>query len=164
MADQQTPSGATGAKQLRRSLVDRRIGGVCGGIARYFDTDPVFIRGLWLALTVAGVLGLGIGIFLGIFAYIACWLILPEAEEDSEPIVLGAKRLERSTTDVKLAGVCGGIAAYFVADASAVRVLFVLLTLLTVVIGGVLIYGAAWFLMPAVAAAPTVPAPEAPQP
>ncbi len=163
MTDQQTPSGSTRGKQLLRSLVDRRIGGVCGGIARYFDTDPVFIRGLWLVLTVAGVLGLGIGIFLGIFAYIACCLIVPEAEEGSEPIVQGAKRLERSTTDVKLAGVCGGIAAYFGADVSAVRVLWVLLTLCTFLIGGVLAYSGAWFIIPVAAEAPTAPAVEEPQ-
>lgn len=147
MENQQTPGGAT-PKQLRRSLVDRRIGGVCGGIARYLDTDPVFIRVLWLGLTVAGLLGLGIGIFLGVFAYIVCWLIVPEAEEGSEPIVQGVKRLERSSTDIKLAGVCGGIASFFGVDPSAVRVLWVLLTLCTLLIGGLLIYLTAWIIMP----------------
>lgn len=147
MNTQQTPGG-TNPRQLRRSLVDRRLGGVCGGIARYLDTDPVFIRVLWLGLTVAGLLGLGIGIFLGVFAYIVCWLIVPEAEEGSEPIVQGARRLERSGTDIKLAGVCGGIATYFGVDPSAVRVLWVLLTLCTLVIGGLLIYLASWIIMP----------------
>lgn len=147
MDTQQTPGG-TNPKQLRRSLVDRRLGGVCGGIARYLDTDPVFIRVLWLGLTVAGLLGLGIGIFLGVFAYIVCWLIVPEAEEGSEPIVQGARRLERSATDIKLAGVCSGTADYFGVDPSAVRVLWVLLTLCTLLIGGLLIYLSAWIIMP----------------
>ena len=147
MDTQQTPGGAN-PKQLRRSLVDRRIGGVCGGIARYLDTDPVFIRVLWLGLTVAGLLGLGIGIFLGVFAYIVCWLIVPEAEEGSEPIVQGARRLERSATDIKLAGVCSGTADYFGVDPSALRVLWVLLTLCTLVFGGLLIYLSAWIIMP----------------
>ncbi|MXZ70053.1 MAG: PspC domain-containing protein [Acidobacteria bacterium] len=161
MENQQTPGGAT-PKQLRRSLVDRRIGGVCGGIARYLDTDPVFIRVLWLGLTVAGLLGLGIGIFLGVFAYIVCWLIVPEAEEGSEPIVQGVRRLERSSTDIKLAGVCGGIASFFGVDPSAVRVLWVLLTLCTLLIGGLLIYLTAWIIMPLAAtpaAAEPAPAP-----
>ena len=145
-------TGSTDPKRLQRSLVDRRVAGVCGGIARYFETDPAFIRVLWLVLTVAGILGLGIGILLGVFGYVFCWLIIPEAEKGSEPIVQGAQRLERSVTNVQLAGVCGGLAEYFSVDASAVRVLWVLLTICTVVIGGLFLYVAAWVVMPAAAA------------
>ena len=146
------PTDGADPKRLQRSLVERRIAGVCGGIARYFETDAAFIRVAWLALTAAGVLGLGVGSFLGIFGYVLCWLILPEAEEGSEPIVQGAQRLERSVTNVQLAGVCGGLADYFSVDANAVRVLWVLLTLCTLVIGGWLLYLAAWLVMPAAAA------------
>ncbi len=151
----QTRDGAS-PKPLQRSLVDRRIAGICGGIARYFETDPAFIRVIWIVLTVAGILGLGIGAFLGILGYVLCWLIIPEAEEGSEPIVQGAQRLERSVANAQLAGVCGGLADYFSVDATPVRVLWVLLTICTAVIGGLLIYLAAWVVMPAA----TAPAPD----
>ncbi len=150
-------TGGPDPKRLQRSLVDRRIGGVCGGLARYLETDPAIIRVLWLVLTAAGLLGLGVGIFLGIFAYIACWLIVPEAAPGSEPIIQGARRLQRSATNSQLAGVCGGLAEYFSVDANVVRVLWVLLTLCTLVVGGLLIYLAAWIIMP-LAAAPAAAA------
>ena len=164
MADQQDAAGGAARKLLQRSVIDRRIAGVCGGLARYLDTDPAFIRVLWLILTVAGIIGLGIGIFLGILAYIICWLIIPEAPEGSEPIVQGQKRLERSATDVTLAGVCGGIAEYFSVDVTVVRVLWVLLTLCTLVIGGVLVYLAAWVILPARAVPMAAAAPAAADP
>ena len=164
MADQQDAAGGAARRLLQRSVIDRRIAGVCGGLARYLDTDPAFIRVLWLILTVAGIIGLGIGIFLGILAYIICWLIIPEAPEGSEPIVQGQKRLERSATDVTLAGVCGGIAEYFSVDVTVVRVLWVLLTLCTLVIGGLLVYLAAWVILPARAVPMAAAAPAAADP
>ncbi len=56
------------------------------------------------------------------------------------------RKLYRSRTDRKLAGVCGGLAQYFNLDATLIRVLFVLLT----VLGGAgpLIYVAMWIIVP----------------
>lgn len=36
-------------KQLYRSKTDRKVSGVCGGIANYFDIDPTIVRLIWLA-------------------------------------------------------------------------------------------------------------------
>ena len=58
------------------------------------------------------------------------------------------KRLERSMTDKYIAGVCGGIAQYLGVDATAVRVVFILLVLMGV-FPGLLAYGVAWLIMPA---------------
>lgn len=58
------------------------------------------------------------------------------------------KRLERSMTDKFVAGVCGGIAQYLGVDATAVRVVFILLVLMGV-FPGLLAYGVAWLIMPA---------------
>ena len=58
------------------------------------------------------------------------------------------KRLERSMTDKYIAGVCGGIAPYLGVDATAVRVVFILLVLMGV-FPGLLAYGVAWLIMPA---------------
>src|SRR4029450_5915640 len=43
------------------------VGGVAGGVAGYFDIDPVIARLLWIVALFSGV---------GIPAYIVCWLII----------------------------------------------------------------------------------------
>lgn len=56
------------------------------------------------------------------------------------------KRLYRSTTDRKLAGVASGLAEYFVMDPLLVRLAFVILTLAGG--GGILIYVVLWIVTP----------------
>ena len=57
-------------KKLYRSTTDKKIGGVCGGIAEYFNIDSTLIRLAFVALIlfVGG----------GLLAYIICWLVIPE--------------------------------------------------------------------------------------
>lgn len=50
------------------------------------------------------------------------------------------KRLYRSSTDVKISGVCGGIGEYFDVDPTLIRLLWVLVTLFTGVFIGILGY------------------------
>ncbi len=57
-------------KKLHRSRKDRMIAGVCGGIAEYFDIDPVIIRVLFVVLT--------IGPGIGLLAYIVLWIVVPQ--------------------------------------------------------------------------------------
>lgn len=56
-------------KKLYRSK-NKWIAGVCGGIAEYFNVDPLIVRIIWL------VLALGYGV--GILAYIIAWLLIPK--------------------------------------------------------------------------------------
>jgi phage shock protein C len=56
------------------------------------------------------------------------------------------RRLYRSKTDRKLAGVCGGLAQYFNLDATLIRVLFVLLAVLGG--SGLVLYLAMWIIVP----------------
>lgn len=57
-------------KRLYRSKKSRILGGVCGGIAEYFDVDPTLIRLAWILFTLA--------YGAGIIAYIIAWIIIPE--------------------------------------------------------------------------------------
>ncbi len=58
-----------GKKRLVRSSTDKKIGGVCGGLADYFDLDPTMIRIVWLlAILFAGT---------GLIAYAVLWIALP---------------------------------------------------------------------------------------
>ena len=56
------------------------------------------------------------------------------------------KRLYRSTENRWLAGICGGLGAYFGLDPTLIRVLFVLFAL--AVGGGVLLYFLLWIIIP----------------
>ena len=63
--------------RIHKSVKDKKIAGVCGGIAEYLNADPTIIR-LVFALMV-------LGWCTGFLAYIACALILPEGDsEDTE--------------------------------------------------------------------------------
>ncbi len=55
---------------LRRSLRDKKIGGVCAGLAEYLDVDVVLTR----VLVVAAMIVSG---GLGLLVYIAAWIIIP---------------------------------------------------------------------------------------
>lgn len=59
------------------------------------------------------------------------------------------KRLTRSATDVKIAGVCAGFAGYFDMDPTVVRLLWAILTVLPVpIFPGIIGYAVAWIVMP----------------
>ena len=60
-------------KKLYRSNSDKKICGVCGGIAEYFNIDPTLVRLGWALVTLFGP---------GILAYIICALIIPEKPDD----------------------------------------------------------------------------------
>lgn len=58
-------------KKLRKSNREKKLCGVCGGVAEYFNIDPTIVRLIWVILFFAyGV---------GILAYIIAALIMPEA-------------------------------------------------------------------------------------
>lgn len=61
-------------KRLYRSRIDNKIAGVCGGLAQYFDVDPVIIRLIWIFFIFLG----GSGIIL----YIIAWIIVPLEPEN----------------------------------------------------------------------------------
>ena len=57
-------------KKLYRSVTDRKIAGVCGGIAEYLNIDPTTIRLLWALFALV--------VFATIPAYIICAVVIPE--------------------------------------------------------------------------------------
>ena len=58
------------------------------------------------------------------------------------------KRLMRSATDNKIAGVCGGLAYYMDVDSTVVRLIWVLVTFFTGLVFGIVAYLVAWLVMP----------------
>lgn len=61
-------------KRLCKSRTDKKIDGVCAGIAEYFDVDPTVIRLAWVIFSLCG--------GSGVLAYIICAIIIPEKEND----------------------------------------------------------------------------------
>jgi phage shock protein PspC (stress-responsive transcriptional regulator) len=54
------------AKKFYRSRTDRKIWGVCGGIAKYFDIDPTIVRIVAVASLICGSLGFWIYIIMAL--------------------------------------------------------------------------------------------------
>lgn len=61
--------------KLTRTVNDRMVGGVCGGIARYFSIDPVIVRLLFVVAVLAG----GASPLI----YLLLWIIIPEEKPQS---------------------------------------------------------------------------------
>ncbi len=61
------------ARKLYRSRTDRKIWGVCGGLAKYFDMDPTIVRIIFVASLLCGTLGL--------WVYIIMAIIVPQESE-----------------------------------------------------------------------------------
>ncbi|HEX9653534.1 MAG TPA: PspC domain-containing protein [bacterium] len=69
--EQKSTGGSAMAKKLTRSVSDKMIGGVCGGVAKYFSIDPSIVRIVWAVVTFANpVVG-------GLF-YIVMLIVVPE--------------------------------------------------------------------------------------
>jgi phage shock protein C len=60
-------------KRLNRSVTDKKIAGICGGMGEYLDVDPTVVRLVTIILALAtGLIPMTIG-------YIIAWFIIPEA-------------------------------------------------------------------------------------
>lgn len=71
LTGQSAAPAAAPAKRLMRSSADKKIAGVCAGLADYFDLDATIVRVVWLlALFCAGT---------GFLIYIILWIALPLA-------------------------------------------------------------------------------------
>ena len=61
-------------KRLHKDAKDKKLCGVCSGIAKYFSIDPTLVR---LALVAFCLLGGS-----GVLAYIVCALVMPDDPDD----------------------------------------------------------------------------------
>lgn len=60
--------------KLKRSN-DRYLGGVCGGIAEYFNLNPYLIRIIWVVLSLVS------AVLPGLVVYIILWIVMQPPEE-----------------------------------------------------------------------------------
>ena len=101
----------SGRGKLYRDENHKILGGVCSGLANYFNIDPVITRILFI-------------LFFGIafWVYLVMWIAVP----NSSSVILGSqrRRLFRDTDSKMIAGVCSGLAAYFSVQVWVPRILF----------------------------------------
>lgn len=66
-------SDTPAARRLHRSNTDRKIGGVCGGLAEHFGVDSTAVRvGVAILSVYPG------AIVFGVIAYVIAWIIIPD--------------------------------------------------------------------------------------
>ena len=112
---QSTNSTTTGNKKLFRDENDKVLGGVCSGLANYFNIDVVIARIIFVVLLFSGV---------GFLTYIIMWIAVPSSA--TTQIGGTRKKLFRNPDEKLIAGVCSGIGNYFGINAWIPRVLFLL--------------------------------------
>lgn len=141
-------------RRLVRDMRRKTLGGVCAGLAHYFNMDVVWVRLIFVALFIGlpALSGASNGpdeFFGGLsgftfIIYIAMWIALPGVVtiEDDKTV----KKFFRNPEDKVLGGVASGIAAYFGIDTGVVRLLFVLGIVFFGV--GFLLYIVLWMIAP----------------
>ena len=67
------------ARPIRRSYSEKMIAGVCGGLAEWLGWDVTLVRVLAVLISVFT------GVLPGVVAYLALWLVIPEALSVSVP-------------------------------------------------------------------------------
>ncbi|MDA1188299.1 MAG: PspC domain-containing protein [Chloroflexi bacterium] len=111
---------AQARERLTRSQTEKKLFGVSGGMAEYFNIDPVLIRTAFVVLA----LTFGSGVIL----YLALAIIMPRGEAQLSDAEQGrVDRLVKSRNERMLFGVSGGLAKYFDIDPVFIRVGFVAL-------------------------------------
>jgi phage shock protein PspC (stress-responsive transcriptional regulator) len=105
----------TATKRLFRNENGKVIGGVCVGLANYFNLDTILVRIIFIVLALGG---------LGLVAYLILWIAVPS----SASAVIGGtrKKLFRDPDNKIIAGVCSGIGNYFGISSWVPRIFFLL--------------------------------------
>ena len=72
-AEYQSTAETIGKKRLYRQMKDKILGGVCTGLADYFEIDPVILRVLFVIAFCFGT--------IGFWLYIILWIVVPKAPQ-----------------------------------------------------------------------------------
>jgi phage shock protein PspC (stress-responsive transcriptional regulator) len=129
---------------LYRDISRKVVGGVAAGIANHFNIDPLWIRLLFVGAFFDLFFLPGSLSGVSLITYIVLWIITPGSSTLPEDKTV--KKLYRNPDKKVISGVAGGIAAYFGADETVVRLMFVLSV---VFFGtGLLLYFILWAIVP----------------
>lgn len=104
------------SKRLFRDENNKVFGGVCSGLANYFNMDVVVVRVIFLLMFFS--------VGFGLIPYLILWFAVPSSATKSIGSV--RKKLYRDTDEKMIAGVCSGLANYFGIKVWIIRILFLL--------------------------------------
>ena len=76
-------------RRMYRDSDNRIIGGVCSGLAIYWNLDPTLVRVIFVILTIFGM--------AGIFIYLILWIVLPEALTAAQKIEMRGENVTISS-------------------------------------------------------------------
>lgn len=91
---QKTGSPPTEQPSLRRSNEDKVVAGVCGGLGRYFNVDPLWFRLGFVVITLAG--------GAGVLFYLIAWIVTPQQRS-------GEALTARTNQDPNTVPIMGGV-------------------------------------------------------
>lgn len=94
-------SFSTGHKRLYRDPEHKVIGGVCGGLAAYFNIDPIIFR------LVFGIMFIVWG--TGVMIYVLLWIAMPKAKTRAEKLEMRGERINVSNLEKQVKEEVGGI-------------------------------------------------------
>jgi phage shock protein C len=77
-------------KKLYRDLKNKKIAGVCSGLAEYFDVDVTLVRVIWVLLTLMG--------GAGVLSYLVAILIIPKKPDDAVEIEIAEDKVKKKAT------------------------------------------------------------------
>ena len=72
--------GGLRTKRLERDMANRKIAGVCAGLANYLEIDVTLIRIIWFTLVLAG--------GFGMVGYVIAWIAMPKNMASQVPLAL----------------------------------------------------------------------------
>ncbi len=104
-------SAFNSGKRLYRDANNKVLGGVCSGIAAYFNIEPIIVRLLFIF---SGI---------GFLVYFLLWAFVPSSTSVQNGV---RKRMYRNPENKFIAGVCSGIASYFNINVWIPRILFLI--------------------------------------
>ena len=143
-------AGAEQPRRIYRPRHDRVLKGVCSGIARYFDVEPVVVRLLFVI----------VAFLTGFFPVILTYIVLAICVSSEGQSVYGRAaprtyRIMRLSDDRVWGGVCSGWAEFFGFEPVWVRLLYAVITVLTGIFPGLLLYWLMMMIMPVAAVGQT---------
>lgn len=103
---------------------DKKICGVCAGIADYFNLDPTIVRAITASVACLT------AIILALIVYFIIALVMPKPPENYYQLFNNTSKRIYKSNDKKICGVCGGIAEYCNTDSTVIRLIFALVFLL----------------------------------
>src|SRR5690554_1672858 len=82
-------------KKLYRDIDNKYIGGVSSGLGHYFGIDALWVRLIWILLTIFSWGGF-------VFIYILLWILIPEAVTTAQKLAMGGETINISNIEKKV--------------------------------------------------------------